>query len=115
MPPYIIADPYPSSPWVGLAYIVGCILLGVCFYWLQRKHPGWYGISEVVVAVIVIYLAFYPPSVSAVAKDTPWLAHYVFRVYGIIAGIYLFVRGMGNIYESLSEKWPARWDCIFPR
>src|SRR6516162_1052724 len=115
MPPYTIADPYPSSPWVGLAYIIGCIALGLVFYGLQSNRPSWYGGVEIFVAIVVFFLAFYPSSIGITEKDTPWFAPYVFRGYGIIAGVYLFVRGMGNIYESLSQKWQSRWDCIFRR
>ena len=115
MPPFTVADPYPSSPCVGLAYIVGCIVLGLLFYGLQRKRPGWYGAIEILAALVVFFLAFYPASIGITEKNTPWFAPYVFRGYGMIAGIYLFVRGMGNIYDSLSAKWRAKWDCIFRR
>jgi hypothetical protein len=44
------------------------IAAGLFFYWLRCKAQFWYGLCEIVVAVIVIYLTFVPAATALAAE-----------------------------------------------
>jgi hypothetical protein len=49
--------------WVGFALVV---LVGVILYWFRCRHRFWYGVGEIVVAFLLLYIFFFrrglPPS-----------------------------------------------------
>jgi hypothetical protein len=76
--------------------------------------PTLYGACEIIVAFVVIYLAFKPPYTVLVTEEgySP-IGIEVQHYYGILASIYIFVRGMDNIRAGLPITRRPRWDKIF--
>jgi hypothetical protein len=93
---------------IGITIVVGLLL-----YTLRCRAQFWYGVCEIVVAVVVIYLVLRP------AYDFPIFGGYspfgmeLQKSYGILAGLYIFVRGMDNIRNGMPFSWRASWDRVF--
>jgi hypothetical protein len=90
------------------------VFFGIVMYLIRCRAQLVYGIVEVVAALVVVYLAFRPPySVLVIEQGySPWgvqLQHY----YGLLAGVYIFVRGMDNIGSALPRQLRVRWDRLF--
>jgi hypothetical protein len=91
--------------------IFATICLGLFFYWLRCRWQLVYGLVELVVALAVIILTFYPQTNYLQDNSSPpWWAQSV----GISAGIYVMVRGLDNIHKGLPPKWRCKWERIFP-
>jgi hypothetical protein len=83
------------------------ITAGLFFYWLRCRFRFWYGVCEIVVAVVVIYLTFVPPYTAMVLADMSPSRLLISKGVGILGGIYILVRGLDNLDEDLPTKW--RW------
>jgi hypothetical protein len=105
----------PLNPLLGFIYFIVVIIGGLCFYWLRRNCQWFYGICEIIAAGFVFYLTLYPSgfSFSVINVDVPVVSRWLSYFYGILAGIYIFVRGMSNIYEGASPRVRAIFDCLF--
>jgi len=90
------------------------IIAGLFFYWLRCCLRFWYGVCEIVVAVVVIYLTFVPPYTVVVLEDMSPGRLLMSKGVGILGGIYILVRGLDNLDEDLPAKWRPIWDRIFP-
>jgi hypothetical protein len=42
-------------------YCVATVLLGVCFYWLRERRRLLYGVTELFVGILLIYLTPHSP------------------------------------------------------
>src|ERR1700680_1350556 len=91
------------------------VCLGLFFYWLRCRWQLVYGLVELVVALAVIILTFYPQTHYLLqGAGPPWLGWFLSKSVGISAGIYVMVRGLDNIHNGLPPKWRCKWDRIFP-
>jgi hypothetical protein len=96
--------------------VIGTVCLGLFFYWLRFRCRLVYGLVELVVALAVIFLTFYPqsPNYLSDTQVPPWWGSFLSISAGMSAGIYVMVRGLDNIHNGLPPKWRCKWDRIFP-
>jgi hypothetical protein len=92
-----------------IGIIIGCFVL----YRLRCRKPFWYGVIEVVVAVVTIILTIWPVSVSAAtliigSRNIFGIAVELPTFLGILGGVYIFVRGMDNMSKEL-PGWMRKW------
>jgi hypothetical protein len=52
-----------------IVYIAVTILVALFFYVLRCRRQLWYGACEIIVAFVVIYLAFKPPYTVLVTEE----------------------------------------------
>jgi hypothetical protein len=100
---------------LGTAYIFLTIIGAIFFYWLRCVQPLVYGLIEIAIACIVICIIFYPPDIYIVIEEPSAYGQVFRRAAGIVAGIYIFVRGMDNIERGLPLRWQSIWHNIFHR
>jgi hypothetical protein len=118
---------------IGIFVLTAMVLpFGVALYAFRSRYRLLYGIIELATAIAIVALSvvnvirtydslvFTPPaapkgSIDAVLQWSPTTAGW----FQLAAAIYLFVRGMDNIGEGLSEfplpNIEARWRRVFPR
>jgi hypothetical protein len=84
-------------------YIALTIAAAIFFYWLRCRWLGWYGVSEIVVALLLIYLAFFPHTNYMLVKNSGVWDRLLTEPVKIFAGIYAFVRGCDNIVTGLRK------------
>jgi hypothetical protein len=92
--------------WIGFGIT---ILVGVILYWCRCRHRVLYGAAEILVALLLLYLFFFPETKPF---DTPggWSGS-LGPVWGallsntvtLFAALYALVRGLDNV-DAL-EKW----------
>jgi hypothetical protein len=95
-------------------YIVLMVIFGLFLYVIRCRLQMWYGFLEIIVALVVIYLAFNSPidyleTGIGYSPTGVLLQHF----YGVLAGLYIFVRGMDNIRSGLSAHLRTQWDAVF--
>ena len=73
---------------------------GFAFFWLRCRHPLYYGFSEIAASLVTIFFSTSP----AITSQTT-------RLFALLAGIYVFVRGMDNLDKRL--KATRVWQGIF--
>jgi hypothetical protein len=105
---------YELDPLVATLCFIGLIIIGLFFYWLRRNFQCAYGICELIVALTVFYLVLYPASYAITNGDVLFISMWLGRFYGILIGVYLFVRGMDNVSNG-SSRMRSRFDCIFAK
>jgi len=100
---------------VIMAYIgvLMTIAAGLFFYRLRCRKRLWYGLVELAVAFVIIYLAFNPPDTVLVEEKVSWLGMNLRMIVGLLAGIYVMVRGLDNIEQGLSLERRVPWDRLF--
>lgn len=94
-------------PWV---YAVGTVVIGLFFYWLRNNYRVWYGVSEILVAAALMYVAYSPRSGALVLSvgymppplPTP-LDRLIVGAVPFFASVYALVRGLDNV-DAL-ERW----------
>jgi hypothetical protein len=95
---------------------VGTIALGFFFYALRIRRRLAYGLLEVLAAVLVIYFVFFPIENSylmiAEADISP-IERLLSMSAGMLAGVYILVRGLDNIDQDLPAGWRFVWDRVF--
>jgi hypothetical protein len=94
-------------------WIVLTVVLGFAFYVVRCRWRLWYGIAELVVASIVIFLTFHPLTHYLAYDATSLLESLVIKGAGALAGIYVMVRGLDNIAEGLPPVWRSKWEHRF--
>jgi len=85
-------------------YFVLTVAAGGFFYWL-RRHCRWlYGLSEILIALVIIFLIWFPygPRVLGLAATT-FLDIFLSKTVSIFVGVYAFVRGCDNLIGGLRE------------
>ncbi len=99
---------------MGVIWICVAISAGLSFYTLRCRNPLIYGLVELVVALAVIFLTFYPQTTYLVLEGKPSLLGWLLsKGVGTSAGIYVMVRGLDNIDKGLPPKWRGKWNRIF--
>jgi hypothetical protein len=93
--------------------IIVTIAIALGFYVLRCRRQLVYGVFEIIVAFAVVYLAYKPPYTFIIAGPASPFGEQLQHYYGIIGGVYLFVRGMDNIGTGLPSGGRARWDRVF--
>ena len=93
--------------WVGF---ILTIPIGVFLYWCRCRHRVSYGVAEIVVALLLLYIFFFPEGPVLLGADGEWSGplgpvwgELLSRTVTLFGGLYAFVRGLDNI-DAL-EKW----------
>jgi|EndMetStandDraft_5_1072996.scaffolds.fasta_scaffold185694_2 hypothetical protein len=93
-------------------FVVAAIGTALFFYWIRCQTRLWYGVIEIAVAVLIIFLTFYPQTnYLLIAQSSQW--SWLSRAAGALAGIYVIVRGLDNIENGLGERARDRWRQLF--
>jgi hypothetical protein len=93
--------------------IVITIFLGIFFYVMRCRWQLAYGVFEVLVSLVVISLTFYPPTTYLVVAEFSWQGWFLSKSVGVLAGIYVMVRGLDNIEKGLPPAWQDKWMRAF--
>jgi hypothetical protein len=88
-----------SQPWA----IIVTLAAGILFYRLRGSMPLIYGIAEIVVAAVTMWLAI----VHSADLGTKSLA--------LVGAIYIMLRGLDNVDGGLPQGLRALWDRWFPK
>jgi hypothetical protein len=90
-------------------WFVAAILFGVFLYWLRCRHLVLYGVAEIVVALALIYVFFFPerhgfPLMNEwMGNLPPVLGEPLSRAVNLFGGLYALVRGLDNV-DAL-KRW----------
>jgi hypothetical protein len=79
------------------------VLAAMFFYWLRSWHRVLYGLSELGVALLLMYLAYFPHTNYLLLEGGGVWDLILTKPVQIFAGIYAFVRGMDNIVTGLRD------------
>jgi hypothetical protein len=89
-------------PWV---YTFITVCAGLFFYWLRNNHRIVYGTSEIIAALALMYVVYFPHGGNAylLMNSTPptFLDILTSRAVAFFASVYGFVRGCDNIVTGL--------------
>ena len=90
-------------PWVYLGLTV---LAGLFFYWLRNNHRVLYGVSEILAALALMYVIYFPhggPMTLSAGQDFPpsILDILTSRAVAFFVSVYGFVRGCDSIVTGL--------------
>lgn len=100
-----------------LGAVVGTVIVGLLLYSWRSRSRFWYGVAEVIAALFVVVLTMNPEwhSYTVLTTDDipPAMGSWLSWVFGQLAGLYVFVRGMDNIGNGLSEAQRAPWRRLF--
>lgn len=86
------------------------------FFCFVRSWPLVYGIVELVVALAIIFVTFFPHTPYLLYDEPPWWGVQLSRFIGSIAGVYVMVRGLDNIERGLPSLSPTAhrtWRRVF--
>ena len=88
-------------------YLVLTVMAGLFFYWLRNNHRILYGGSEILAALALMYVIYFPHGGPMLLISdyvpTPLLDILSSRAVGFFASVYGFVRGCDNIVTGLRE------------
>lgn len=93
------------------------IVFGLGFYWLRCRCQFVYGLIELGVALIIIFLTFVPQATYLAIEPQPgplwwwpfsWWGWFLSKAVGISAGVYVMVRALDNILKG----WPPCRCCV---
>jgi hypothetical protein len=97
-------DPHGRAE-LSWVYFFAAIVFGVFLYWLRCRHRVLYGVAEILVALGLIYLFFFPQvfflTGGGGGLGSP--GQYLSRTVALFGGLYALVRGLDNI--DAREKW----------
>ena len=99
---------------MGWFYVFLTIGIAIGFYWLRLRHRLWYAFSEILVALVLIYVAIFPAQTHALLTEGSWpldvATAWVTKIVTLFGAVYVFVRGLDNIDTALpSLTWRMRW------
>jgi hypothetical protein len=98
-------------------YFLLTMIGGGVFYALRCQCRFLYGIVEICIGGLVIYLVWNPAQTNYLLINEPApyaeLAKALGKAIGVVGGIYLLVRGLDNIDSDLPLVFRAKWDYIF--
>ncbi|MGD0027098.1 MAG: hypothetical protein ABSC37_21165 [Xanthobacteraceae bacterium] len=100
---------------MAVIWIFLTVAFGLLFYGLRCRCQLVYGMFELVVALAVIVVTFYPHAQASplLVEGPSWWGGPLSHIIGVTAGIYVMVRGLDNIDKGLPPKWRGKWDRIF--
>jgi hypothetical protein len=94
--PQITFDELTTEP----STVVVGVISGVSFFVLRCRQPIIYGILELTVAVLSIFYSTTPAVVSGTG-----------RLFALLGGVYIFVRGLDNIDKRMKSN--KTWQSFF--
>jgi hypothetical protein len=99
---YVI--PYSDQVISNRYFAAPAVLVGLVLYHVRGRYQFLYGMVEVCVALLAIFVSIGTPSSIALNK-----------IVGILGGVYILVRGLDNIDKGLPGSWRRAWDWCFPK
>jgi hypothetical protein len=97
--------------------ILAAVIAALVLYWLGCRRRLYYGMIELVVALTVMVLAFYPQTVGNVLVNGAYtpsaLGSLIAKLIPLSAGVYIFVRGLDNIEAGMSAASRSKWKRWF--
>ena len=76
-------------------YFVMTFAIGVLVHWFRGRYRFLYGVSQILVAILLVYLAFFPHGANVFLISGPSLWDILMtNTVNIVFGIYTFMRGM---------------------
>jgi len=95
-------------PWV---YSGVTILVGLFLYWLSRRFRVIFGLIEIVVALGMMWLRFFPHGASAYLITAPpsFLEGLANATVAWVVIVYVFVRGWDNVVSGCPWLQHRRW------
>src|SRR3974377_761570 len=94
-------------------WFVITIGVGLFFYVLRCRRILYYGVIELIVAVVIIFLTFHPPFVTLIADEYSWSGLLLSKGVGVLAGVYFMVRALDNIEKGLPSQRRVAWQRVF--
>jgi hypothetical protein len=107
--------------WLGVAGTLGAIVVGLLLFTLRCWQPFYYGALEIIAALFTIYFSIVPAkqAIMTVCNGSVFwgVGCYFQSSLIILAGIYIFVRGMDNMGRQLPNWVPDSvrrfWHRVF--
>lgn len=84
-------------------------------YRLRGIQPFWYGCIEIGVGLTVLIFTFVPTTHYLAFDRQTFLELSATKLIGVMAGIYIIVRGLDNVDRGLPLSWRPHWDRAFPK
>lgn len=100
---------------IRMVFPLFLISISIILYWLRLNYRGLYGTLEIVFAVAVFYGVSLSASSSAMFDAFSIRQDQIAGITAFVGAMYVFVRGMDNVANSLAEggKALAVWNAIF--
>jgi drug/metabolite transporter (DMT)-like permease len=89
------------------------VLAGLVFYRLRCRHQFWYGVLEIVVGIVIIFLTWFPQTTVLIVAEPSFFGYLLSKGTGILAGVYILVRGLDNMERGLPQDRRSTWQRIF--
>src|SRR5687768_16124740 len=67
------------------------VVAAIFAYWLRSNLRWMYGLSEIGVGLLLMYLAYFPHTNNLLTEDGSWIDGFLTMPVAIFAGIYAFV------------------------
>jgi hypothetical protein len=103
-----------GTPIVFVA-LVAALAVAVAAYWLRCRYRFWYGVLEIAAGLAVVFLTIYPETNYFLLDTKPFIGQMLRAGVGVLAGIYIIVRGFDNLDADLPVTWRGAWDRWFPK
>jgi hypothetical protein len=100
---------------LAIALPVAAVAASLFLYRLRGIHPFWYGCIEIVVGLVVLIFTFVPTTHYLAVDRQTFFEWGATKLIGVMAGIYIIVRGLDNLDRDLPPSWRPIWDRIFPK
>jgi hypothetical protein len=101
---------------MNVVIFIGAIVTSIFFYRLRCRRPFRYGLAELLVGVAVIYFTLWPVETNylLLVQGEPGLGEtFLVKSVGVLAGIYVLVRGLDNMSRALPSSWEPWWKRLF--
>jgi hypothetical protein len=90
-------------PWV---YSIGTLIGGLFFYWLRSNHKAVYGLCEIVISFVIIYIAYFPHGGGTLLAGDDYVppplgSLIASSVVAFFGSVYVFVRGCDNFVTGI--------------
>jgi hypothetical protein len=95
----------------GFFFTIGS---GLFLYALRCRQKLYYGVLELMVAFVIIFLMFHPPIINLADLEPPYWKYWLLsKSVGLLAGVYVMVRALDNIEKGLPPHLRAIWSRVF--
>jgi len=91
---------------MGFVWFILAIIAALFFYWLRDNHRTWYGFSEIIVGIAILFVDFVatPPNTLITGESySTWLPTAT-TLIALFTGIYAIVRGIDNIIGEIRKQ-----------
>ena len=105
----------PDAGAYSIPLIAIAVALSVGLYRLRGIQPFWYGCIEIGVGLVVLIFTFVPTTHYLAFDGQTFLELGAAKLIGVMAGIYIIVRGLDNVDRGLPPRWRHHWDRAFPK